>query len=104
MNTDKAGRKASRVVLGGPPAEFRARPAVGGDTFTAGLFRDGSGALDALLVNRDYRYGARPVLALRTETAPPEVFDDATRRWSEARDAIPLVAPGDALLLRWRPR
>jgi hypothetical protein len=78
--------------------------AVDGGTFTAGLFRDGSGNLAALLVNRDYRYGARPILTPRQEVARAEIFDDAAGRWSEAFDTLPLVAPGDVLLLRWRSK
>jgi hypothetical protein len=75
---------------------------VEGGQVTAGLFRDDGGTFAVLLVNRDYKYGLRASLELRPGTARPEVFDDAARRWSES-DLPPLLAPGDAVLLRWRP-
>jgi hypothetical protein len=85
---------------------FPAGPIAGidGGTFTAGLFRDRRGSLATLLVNRDYRYGARATLRLRPDTPEPEVFDDEAGRWGRPSDLALLVAPGDAVLLRWRTR
>jgi hypothetical protein len=77
---------------------------IDGGIFTAGFFRDGDGSLAALLVNRDYRYGARAKLQLSPDTPAPEIFDDEASRWRAAGDLSLLVAPGDAALLRWKAR
>jgi hypothetical protein len=78
--------------------------AADGGTFTAGLFRDETGTVAALIVNRDYRYGARAAFTLRAGAEPPEVFDDAVGRWRAAADLSFLLPPGDAVLLRWKER
>jgi hypothetical protein len=94
---DSAGEVGQPFPIG--PIE-----AVDGGAITVGLFVGESNELAALLVNRDYRYGATATLRLRSGQHPPEAFDVATGRWQKA-DASPAfrLAPGGAQLVRWRP-
>jgi hypothetical protein len=74
---------------------------VDGGQITVGLFGDAAGSLAALLVNRDYRYGATAQLRLHPGAPPPLQFDADTSTWLPSGTlAIPL-APGGARLLRW---
>lgn len=77
--------------------------AVEGGDITIGLFGNGSGALSALLVNRDYRAAATATLRLRPGHPPPfALAADGTWRPAPADLAWPLP-PGGAVLLRWPP-
>jgi hypothetical protein len=72
-----------------------------GDPLSAGVFRDRSGATAVLVVNRRYDAPARVVLRPTAEGIEPRLFDPRTRHWQAIGDAV-TVAPGGALLLRWR--
>jgi hypothetical protein len=90
---DSLGEVAAPLPLG--PLD-----AVDGGSITVGVF-DGEGETEALLVNRDYRYGARIGLVTPAETAPPEVFAPDSRSWA-AGDWRLALEPGGARLVRWR--
>ena len=78
--------------------------AIEGDPVTVGLFVGESNQFAALMVNRDYRYGATATLRLRSGAPAPQVFDAAARRWHAAEGTAAFtLAPGGAQLLRWGP-
>ena len=74
--------------------------AVEGGDFTIGLFGDGSGALTALVVNRDYRNAATAALRLRPGSPPPLELAFESGEWRQATLAFS-IEPGGARLLRW---
>lgn len=74
--------------------------AIDGGAVTVGLFEGARGERAALLVNRDYRYGARVRVRLSAGAARPDLFDTESRRWLAVEESI-LLAPGSAHLLRW---
>jgi len=76
--------------------------AIDGGDITIGLFGDGSGALTALLVNRDYRAPATATLRLRAGSGLPLELALDTRRWQPAPAGLAWeIEPGGARLLRW---
>ncbi|MFI5394442.1 MAG: hypothetical protein ACHQ9S_02815 [Candidatus Binatia bacterium] len=97
---ESLGIADSAGEIGGP---FPIGPivAIEGGQITAGLFTDTTGRIAALLVNRDYRYGATVRLRLRDAAAVPERFDVAAGHWAPLTDLSITFAPGDAQLLRW---
>ena len=89
---DSRGSIAAPLPIG--PLE-----AVDGGDFTIGLFGDGSGALSALLVNRDYRNPATATVHLRPGHPPPLAW--VAERWRPVSTATWPLPPGGAQLLRW---
>lgn len=92
---DSRGTVAAPLPIG--PLE-----AVDGGDFTIGLFGNGSGALTALLVNRDYRAAATATLRLRPGSGAPLALTNGT--WQPASTPSWTIPPGSAQLLRWPAR
>lgn len=84
----------------GAPLPIGPLAAVDGGDITIGLFGDGSGALTALLVNRDYRQPTTLTLHVRPgRGAPLALGPDG--RWHPAPAPQWTLPPGGAQLLRW---
>lgn len=92
---DSLGEMAARLPIG-PIA------AIEGGAITAGLFRNDTGELAVLLVNRDYRSAAAIALRLRDGEDRPQLFDVNAGTWTGSNSDQKLrLPPGGAQLLRW---
>ncbi len=91
----------SRGAMAAPLPIAQLEAVEGGD-FTIGLFGDGSGALTALLVNRDYRAPATAALRVRAGSPPPLELSVDSGQWRPAPTPLSwTIEPGGARLLRW---
>ena len=64
-------------------APFGPIAALSGGQVTVGIFQNAVGRTAALLVNRDYRYGATVAVRLSPETSAPKFFDPQHYTWQQ---------------------